>query len=101
LATRISKRSPHDGADLLGKLVRALRRSEIGGDGLGAAAGFADVPDDRFRLLRAAPVMDEHLRAGPGERQRTGPADTARGAGDESRLSRKSGHGLGSLRTDC
>ena len=79
--------------------LRAVQRSEIAGDRLGAAAGFADVRHDRFRLLRAAPVMDEHLRAGPGERQRARAADTARGASNQSRLSRKSGHGLGSL--DC
>ena len=57
----------HDGADLLGELVWPVRRGEIGGDGIGAAAGLADFRDDRFCLLRAAAVMDKHLGAGLGE----------------------------------
>ena len=87
LATRISKTVADDGADLLGELVRPVRRGEIGGDGVGAAAGLADFSDDGFRLLRAASVMDEHLGAGLGERQCAGAPDAARGAGDESRFS--------------
>jgi hypothetical protein len=67
--------------------VRAIRRGEIGGDGIGAATGLADVCDDGVRLLCAAAVMHENLGAGPGERQRAGAADAARGAGDEGGLS--------------
>jgi hypothetical protein len=77
----------HDGADLLGELVRPIRRGEIGSDGVGAAAGLADFRDDRFCLFRAAAVMDKYLGAGLGEGQRTGAADAARGAGDEGSFS--------------
>ena len=44
--------------------MRPVRRGEIGGDRVGAAAGFADLSNDGFRLLRAASVVDEHLGAG-------------------------------------
>jgi hypothetical protein len=64
-----------------------VRRGEIGGDGVGAAAGLADFRDDRFCLFRAAAVMDKYLRAGLGERQRAGAAYPARGAGNEGSLS--------------
>jgi hypothetical protein len=67
--------------------VRPLWRGETGGDGIGAPAGLADLSNDGFRLLSAASVMDEHLGAGLGERLSAGPADAARGAGDESRFS--------------
>jgi hypothetical protein len=77
----------HDGADLLGEPVRPVRRGEIGGDGVGAAAGLTDCRDDRFCLFRAAAVMDKHLSAGLGEGLRTGAADAARSAGDEGSLS--------------
>ena len=77
----------HDRTNLLGELVRPVGRGEIGGDGIGAAAGLADLSDDGFRRLRAASVVDEHLGAGLGERQCAGPPDAARGAGDESRFS--------------
>jgi hypothetical protein len=71
----------------LRELVRPVRRGEIGGGGIGAAAGLADLSDDGFRLLRAASVMDKHLGAGLAERQGAGAPDAARGAGDESRFS--------------
>jgi hypothetical protein len=53
-----------DGANLLGKPVGTVRRGEIGGDDIGAAAGLADCRNDGFRLLRAARAMNEHLGAG-------------------------------------
>ena len=76
-----------DVARPLRQLVRPVRRREIGADGVGAAAGLANLRDDGFGFLRAAAVMDENLRAGLGERQRAGAADAARGAGDESGFS--------------
>ena len=51
----------HDCADLLGQLVRAVRRREIARDGVGAASGLADLGDNGFGPFRAAAVMDEHL----------------------------------------
>ncbi len=75
------------GADLFGELVRPVRRGKIGGDGVSASAGLADLGDDGFGLLHAAAVVDQNLRAHSGEGQRAGAADPTRGAGDESGLS--------------
>ena len=77
----------YDGADLLGELVRTVRRGEISGDRIGAAASLADLSNDGFGLLRAATVMDKNLGAVLRERQCAGPPDAARGAGDESGFS--------------
>src|SRR5262249_13200355 len=46
---------------------------------------------------RAAEVVDEHLRAGPGQRQRVLAADPAPGAGDDRDLSREIRHAQPSL----
>ncbi len=75
-----------DGADLLCKLMSAVRSREVGGNRVGAAARLADLGDDRFGFRRAAAVMDQHLSALLGEGKSAGAADTARGAGDESGL---------------
>ncbi len=57
--------------------MRRVRRGEIGGKGLGAATGLADFAHDGFGFLSGAAIMDEDLRAGLGERQRTSAADAA------------------------
>ncbi len=77
----------HDGSDLLGELVRAVRRSQVGGDAIGAAAGLADVGDGHLSFFRAAAVMHENLRSGLGESEGSGAADATRGTGDKGGLS--------------
>jgi hypothetical protein len=72
--------------------VRASRCAEISDYLFGTAAGLADLSDDRFGLLRATPVVNQNLRAGPGERECAGAADAARGAGDEGGFSGEIGH---------
>src|SRR5882672_777262 len=76
------------GTNLFGQLVRTVRRGQIGGNGVGAAAGLANFGDDGFGLFHAAAVMDQHLRAGLGEGQRAGAANAARGAGEDRKSTR-------------
>ena len=70
----------------------AVRCGEIRSNGVGAATGFLDLGDNGLGFLRAVAVVDQDLRTHPGESQGAGTADAARGAGDESGLSRKLGH---------
>jgi hypothetical protein len=56
----------HDGANLFGELVRPVRRCQIRGDYVAAAAGLADFRNDDFSLLCTASVVHEHLGTGPG-----------------------------------
>ena len=52
-----------------------------------AASVFAYLADDTVGFIGATAVMHQDLRTGGGECQRAGAADTAGGAGDESRFS--------------
>ena len=59
LAIRMSRRSPTI-REPASPAWAPVRRGEVGGDGIGAAAGLPDFRDDGFGLLGAASVMDEH-----------------------------------------
>jgi hypothetical protein len=52
--------------------MRPVGRREVDADRVRAAAAFANRCDDGFRFLRAASIVDEHLGACLGERQRAG-----------------------------
>ncbi len=69
-----------DRPHLASQFMRAVRLAQVRRDLLGAAARFADLGDDRGRLLFAAAVVNQDLRTGFREGQRTGTADTARSA---------------------
>ena len=80
------------GTQLGRQFMGAVGCREIGGDGIGAPAGGADLIDHGFRLVGVAAVMDDDPRAGGGERQSGGAAYAARGAGDESGFVGEVGH---------
>jgi hypothetical protein len=82
-----------NGAHPLGKRVRTVRLPQVGADLLGPAASLADFGDDGVGLLFAVAVVNQHLRACLCQSQGAGTADAARGAGNESGLSRKFTHG--------
>jgi hypothetical protein len=57
------------------QLMRPVRRGQIGGDGLDASVGLADLCDDGHRLRPTAAAMDEDLRTRLGKRESAGAAD--------------------------
>jgi hypothetical protein len=77
---------------LSGKNVGAVRRGEISHDGIGATAGCTDLVDHGLRLVGVAPIVNDDTRAGGGERQCGGTADSAGCAGDESGLIGEASH---------
>ena len=81
-----------DAANLLRQFMGAVGRAEIGTDGVGTAAKFADFGGDAIGLHGAAGIVDQHLRAGFGQRQRRSAADAARSAGDERGFAFEIGH---------
>ena len=90
-----------DAAHMLGELVCAVPGGEIHGDRVGATSQGADVLDDGLGFGRAATVVHQDPSTGPGEGERAGATDTARGPGDEGDLSRETGHGVISSFISC
>src|ERR1700682_5324360 len=79
-----------DPACLPGRLAGAVRGGEVHRYGIRSATAFAYLCDNAVGFLRAAAVVHENLGAGGSERERTGPAHTARSAGNESGFSGQS-----------
>jgi len=73
-----------DFADLLGKLVRAVRGGQVGADSIGAATGLADFSDDGLGFRSAAAVVNREPAPRPSRgRARWARADAAGGTRNE------------------
>src|SRR5262249_10540903 len=84
----------NNGANLLGKFMRPVGRGQIGADGIGPAARIANFLYYGGGFAGIAAIMNEHLRTGSRQGQRSGPTDATRCACDECRLSRQTDHDL-------
>ena len=81
-----------DAAHLSGEIMRTIRSSEIGRNGVGATACAQYLGDYGISLLGAASVVNKDLCPGGGKRKRAGAADPARRTSDKSGFSGKVGH---------
>src|SRR5205814_10477091 len=82
------------GLNLRNERIDRVDVFEVRRDRFGRAAGLFDLADQRFRAVRGAVVVNEHVRAIGGEACGDSAADSARCAGDESSLIGKGlGHG--------